>query len=87
VLRELEEEARANWEERAIHQATQVTNLAGEAFETLSENRWSRRDCTEYQEELDWAMRTLSRNLCCGPEPLGPVRTEFDVCLKSTLFN
>ncbi len=51
---ELEEEARANWEERAIHQATQVTNLAGEAFETLSENRWSRRDCTEYQEELDY---------------------------------
>ncbi len=33
VLMELEEEARANWEERAIHQATQVTNLAGEAFE------------------------------------------------------
>ncbi len=46
VLMELEEE-------RAIHQATQVTNLAGEAFETLSENRWSRRDCLEYQEELD----------------------------------
>jgi hypothetical protein len=39
VLMELEEEARANWEERAVHQATQVTNLAGEAFETLSENR------------------------------------------------
>ncbi len=55
VLRELEEEARANWEERAIHQATQVTNLVGEAFETLSEKRWSRRDCLEYQEELDWA--------------------------------
>ena len=53
VLMELEEEARANWEERAIHQATQVTNLAGEAFETLSENRWSRRDCMEYQDELD----------------------------------
>jgi hypothetical protein len=61
VLMELEEEARANWEERAIHQATQVTNLAGEAFETLSENRWSRRDCTEYQEELDWAMRAFRR--------------------------
>jgi hypothetical protein len=58
---ELEEEARAHWEERAIHQATQVTNLAGEAFETLSENRWSRRDCMEYQEELDWAMRTFRR--------------------------
>ncbi len=58
-LMELEEEARANWEERAIHQATQVTNLAGEAFETLSENRWSRRDCTEYQEKLDWAMKTF----------------------------
>jgi hypothetical protein len=64
VLMELEEEARANWEERAAHQATQVTNLAGEAFETLSENRWSRRDCTEYQEELDWAMRTFRR--VCG---------------------
>ena len=61
VLMELEEEARANWEERAINQATQVTNLAGEAFETLSENRWSRRDCLEYQEELDWAMRTFRR--------------------------
>jgi hypothetical protein len=61
---ELEEEARANWEERAVYQATQVTNLAGEAFETLSENRWSRRDCTEYQEELDWAMRTFRR--VCG---------------------
>ncbi len=59
VLMELEEEARANWEERAIYQATQVTNLASEAFKTLSENRWSRRDCTEYQEELDWAMRTF----------------------------
>ncbi len=39
--------------------ATQVTNLAGKAFETLSENRWSRRDCTEYQDELDWVMRTF----------------------------
>ncbi|MFN9905358.1 MAG: hypothetical protein ACK56F_04430, partial [bacterium] len=35
--------------------------MAGEAFETLSENRWSRRDCLEYQEELDWAMRTFRR--------------------------
>ena len=61
VLRELEEEARANWEERAVYHATQVTNLAGEAFETLSENRWSRRDCTKYQEELDWVMRTFRR--------------------------
>jgi hypothetical protein len=61
VLLELEEEARANWEERAVYHATQVTNLAGEAFETLSENRWSRRDCTEYYEELDWAMRTFRR--------------------------
>jgi hypothetical protein len=61
VLLELEEEARANWEERAIYHATQVTNLAGEAFETLSENRWSRRDCTEYQDELDWVMRTFRR--------------------------
>ncbi|MFN9943803.1 MAG: hypothetical protein ACK56I_30455, partial [bacterium] len=64
VLMELEEEARANWEERAVYQATQVTNLVGEAFENLSENRWSRRDCTEYQEELDWAMRTFRR--VCG---------------------
>jgi hypothetical protein len=61
VLLELEEEARANWEERAVYHATQVTNLAGEAFQTLSENRWSRRDCTEYQEELDWAMRIFRR--------------------------
>ncbi len=61
VLQELEEEARANWEERAIYHATQVTNLAGEAFETLSENRWSRRDCTEYQDELEWVMRTFRR--------------------------
>jgi hypothetical protein len=60
-LLELEEEARANWEERAVYHANQVTNLAGEAFETLSENRWSRRDCTEYQEELDWVMRTFRR--------------------------
>jgi hypothetical protein len=42
------------WEERAVYHATLVTNLAGEAFETLSENRWSQRDCTEYQDELDW---------------------------------
>jgi hypothetical protein len=61
VLLELEEEARANWEERAVYHATQVTNLAGEAFKTLSENRWSQRDCTEYQEELDWVMRTFRR--------------------------
>jgi hypothetical protein len=61
VLQELEEDARANWEERAIYHATQVTNLSGEAFETLSENRWSWRDCTEYQEELDWVMRTFPR--------------------------
>jgi hypothetical protein len=61
VLQELEEEARANWEERAIYHATQVTNLAGEAFKTLSENRWSRRDCTEYQDEVDWVMRTFRR--------------------------
>ncbi len=46
VLQELEEKARANWEERAIYHATQAINLAGKAFETLSENRWSRRDCT-----------------------------------------
>ncbi len=60
-LQELEEEARADWEETAVYHATQVTNLAGEAFETLSENRWSRRDCTEYQDELDWVMRTFRR--------------------------
>jgi hypothetical protein len=61
VLQELEEEARASWEERAIYHATQVTNLAGEAFETLSRNRWTQRDCTEYQDELDWVMRTFRR--------------------------
>jgi hypothetical protein len=32
VLQELEEEARANWEERAVYHATQVTNLAGQAL-------------------------------------------------------
>ncbi len=61
VLQELEEEARASWEDRAVFHAIQVTNLAGEAFETLSENRWSRRDCMEYQDELDWVMRTFRR--------------------------
>jgi hypothetical protein len=61
VLQELEEEARADWEERAVYHATQVTNLAGEAFKTLSENRWSLRDCTEYQDELDWVMKTFQR--------------------------
>jgi hypothetical protein len=61
VLQELEEEARASWEERAVFHTTQVTNLAGEAFKTLSENRWSRRDCIEYQDELDWVMRTFRR--------------------------
>ncbi len=43
VLQELEEEARTSWEERAVFHATQVTNLTGEAFETLCENRWSQR--------------------------------------------
>ncbi len=61
VMQELEEEARASWEERAVYHATQVTNLAGDAFETLSENSWSQRDCTEYQDELDWAMRNFRR--------------------------
>ncbi len=46
VLQELEEEARASWEDGAVFYATEVTNLAGEAFETLNENRWSQRDCT-----------------------------------------
>jgi hypothetical protein len=40
---ELEEEARASWEDQAVFYATEVTNLA---FETLNENRWSQRDCT-----------------------------------------
>jgi hypothetical protein len=31
--------------------------------------------------------KKLSRKLCCGPEPLGPVRTESDVCLKDNLFS
>jgi hypothetical protein len=43
-----EEEAKARWEERAVYYATRGTNLAGEAFETLDETKWSRRDCTEY---------------------------------------
>ncbi len=84
VLMELEEEARANWEERAIHQATQVTNLAGEAFETLSENRWSRRDCTEYQEELDWAMRTFRR--VCGEDDTASIGWPARGLTESTLI-
>ncbi len=48
-------------ESTAVFYATQVANLAGEAFETLNENRWSQRDCTEYQDELDWVMRTFRR--------------------------
>ena len=51
MLRELAEEARASWEERAVYYATRITKLAGEAFETLDETKWSRRDCTEYQDE------------------------------------
>jgi hypothetical protein len=35
----------------------------------------------------DGQILALSRNLCCGPEPLGPVRTESDVCLKDNLFS
>jgi hypothetical protein len=61
TLQEQEEEAKASWEERAVFYATRVTNIAGEAFETLNENRWSLRDCTEYQDELDWEMRTFRR--------------------------
>ncbi len=63
LLQELEEEAKASWEDRAVFHPIQVTNLAGEAFKTLSENRWSRRDCMEYQDkrELDWVMRTFRR--------------------------
>jgi hypothetical protein len=59
VLQQLEEEARASWEDQAVFYATQVTNLAGKAFEALNENRWSRRDCMENQDELDWVMRTF----------------------------
>jgi hypothetical protein len=61
MLHELEEEARASWEERAVYYATHVTNLAGEAFKTLDETKWSRRDCTEYQDKLDWEMRAFHR--------------------------
>jgi hypothetical protein len=46
MLQELAEEARASWEERAVYHATRITNLAGEAFETLDETKWSRKDCT-----------------------------------------
>jgi hypothetical protein len=53
-LQELTEEARASREERAVHYATHVTNLAGKVFETLYKTKWSRRDCTEYQDKLDW---------------------------------
>jgi hypothetical protein len=68
ILQELEEEARASWEERAVFFATRVTNLAGEAFETLNETKWSRRDRTEYQDELDWEMRTF-RRICNELDP------------------
>jgi hypothetical protein len=51
MLRELAEEARASWEERAVYFATRIIKLTGEAFETLDETKWSRRDCTEYQDE------------------------------------
>ncbi len=60
-LQELEEEVRASWEERAVYYATRVTNLAGKAYETLDGTKWSRRDCTEYQDELDWEMRAFRR--------------------------
>jgi hypothetical protein len=38
-----------------------LTNLAGETFEALDERKWSRRDCTEYQDELNWEMRAFRR--------------------------
>jgi hypothetical protein len=69
ILQELEEEARASWEERAVFYATRITNLGGEEFETLNETKWSRRDCTEYQDELDWEMRTFCR-ICNELDPL-----------------
>jgi hypothetical protein len=50
-----------SWEERAVYYPTLVTNLAGEAFEALDEAKWSRRDCTEYQDKLDWEMRAFCR--------------------------
>jgi hypothetical protein len=53
VLQELAEEAKASWEDSAIHQAARVMHLAGEAFEALDERRWSRRDCLESRNELD----------------------------------
>jgi hypothetical protein len=36
--------------------------LAGEAVEALDEKKWSRRDCTEYQDKLDWEMRAFRIN-------------------------
>ncbi len=39
MLQELEEEARASWEERAVYYASCMTNLAGEAFETLDKTK------------------------------------------------
>ncbi len=68
ILQELQEEARASWEERAVFYASRITNLAGEAFETLNETKWSRRDCTEYQDELYWEMRTFHR-ICNELDP------------------
>jgi hypothetical protein len=69
MLQELEEEARDSWEDRAAHHhASRVINLAGEASKALDETRWSRRYCTEYQDELDWEMRAF-RRLCSKLKP------------------
>jgi hypothetical protein len=46
-----------------------MINLASQAIETLDETKWSRRDCTEYQDEMDWEMRAFRRiSKPCHPE-------------------
>jgi chemotaxis regulatin CheY-phosphate phosphatase CheZ len=61
TLQDLAEEARTSWEEWAAFYAARITILAGEVSEALDERRWFRRDCLEYQDELDWEMRAYCR--------------------------
>jgi len=72
-----------NWRKRPEPAATHVTNLAGKAFQTLNETNWFRRDCREYQDELDWEMRTFRR--ACRPRcggRLGCKRTESNISIS-----
>jgi cell division septum initiation protein DivIVA len=68
MLQVLEEEAKESWEDRTAHHASRMINLAGKASEALDETRCSRRDSTEYQDELDWEMRAF-RRVCSDLRP------------------